>query len=94
MQSIRGKEPNWYEKIKKEIEIKYTKKGEKKNPWTCKEEPTKGSWVVEKEQTGNYIGRISSVKGNEAIINHWVEDRNTRTVKPCEGCHRNRTPDI
>ncbi|CAG8777569.1 11069_t:CDS:2 [Gigaspora margarita] len=82
MQSIREKEPKWYKVMRKEIETKYIGEQRKRNPWTSKEMPTKGSWVVEKEQTGNFIGKILSLKDNEAVINHWIADRTKRTVTP------------
>ncbi|CAG8634878.1 9421_t:CDS:2 [Gigaspora margarita] len=44
---------------------------------------------VEKEQTGNFIDKISLLKGNEAMINHWIADKTKRSVTLCKGCHCN-----
>ncbi|CAG8831066.1 18707_t:CDS:2 [Gigaspora margarita] len=51
--------------------------------------PTKGSWVVEKEQIGNFIGKIASLKGNKAVINYWIANRTKRTVTSCKEYYRN-----
>ena len=92
MKTTRGREPAWFkEMIKhiKEIYIQGNKKLITPNPWISRERPTKSSWMVMSSANINFIGKITSIKGEVATVKHWKEKRQNNQLVRCNGCYQN-----
>ena len=87
----RGREPKWYRLLTDNIKQNLSNNNYNlitPNPFTSNSFQTfeKASWAMKKNAPGRYIGRISSIKDNQATINHWTMDNTSTKLKPCRGC--------
>jgi hypothetical protein len=87
----RGREPKWYKLITENIKQNLSNNNYNlvtPNPFTFNSYQTleKASWAIKKNTSDRYIGQISSIKDNQATINHWTMDNISTKLKPCRGC--------
>ncbi|RIB18865.1 hypothetical protein C2G38_1316275 [Gigaspora rosea] len=90
----RGREPRWYQLLTETIcqQLRTTLKDNfiTLNPYTYKDRPTqKAEWAIERSCNTKFVGQISSIKNNNAVMNHWTIDRATSQLHLCADCYQN-----
>ena len=60
------------------------------NPYTLRaKQINKKDWIYNTKNKS--IGKISSIKGQQAIIHHWTTNQTDPILQPCSGCNLNET---